>query len=118
MESFGDLMAMPPMYRDMGSTFLAQQMPIPLCGMPYAGYSYGIPPLKQGLNADKFETIQKQKEKNKAERKKVLGIVGGVVATAIAAVILKKKVPAVGQAFSKAGNWIKNLFNKAHKVTP
>ena len=118
MENYADFLSTPPMYRDIGSTFLAYQMPVPMVGMPYVGGGYGISPMKPALSADKFEAIQRKKEKDKAQTKKVLGIVGGAIAAAVTLTVLKKKVPAVNNALSKAGTWIKNLFKKAPAATP
>ena len=114
MENYADFLSTPPMYRDIGSTFLAYQMPIPMGSMPYAG-GYGMAPMKPSLTSDKFESVRQQKEKDKAQKRKVLTAVGGTLAAAVALVVLKKKAPAVGKALSQAGNWFKNLFNKAPK---
>ena len=117
MENYADFLSTPPMYRDIGSTFLAYQMPIPISGMPYAG-GYGIAPMKPALTADKFEAFRQRQEKGNANRNKILAAIGGTLAAGIALVVLKKKVPAVGNAISQAGNWVKNLFHKPPTVNP
>lgn len=109
MENFGDLMSVPPMHRDIGSTFLAYQMPMQMYGMPYAT-GYGVSPMKASLTYDKFETINGHKEKQKSEIKKTLGILGGVATALLAFVVLKKKVPAVNKAFKKVLASCKKTF--------
>lgn len=118
MESSGDLMSTPPMYRDIGSTFLAQQMTIPMGGVqPFVGGTTGVPPMRPSLTHDKFESIQQQKEDQKKQIKKTVGIIGGIAATALALVLFRKKLPAVDKLLTKistgAKGFVKNTLPKA-----
>ena len=117
MENFADYYSMPVASRDIGTGFMLQQMPMTMCGYMPMG-TYGVSPLKPTLTSDKFEYVQKQKNKDKAQRNKVLKIVGGTLAAVVGLLVLKRNMPAVKTAFQKATTWVTNLFKKAPTGTP
>lgn len=101
MNNLGEMLSTPPMYRDIGSTFRAFEMPLPVYGMSYGCGYYGGSSLKPTLTHDKFESVQKLKEKQSKDVKKILGGIGGALLAICALAIFKGKAGKAAQTVSQ-----------------
>ena len=114
MQGLGDIMSIPPMDRDLGSTLYMYQTPIMGMGMmgyPICDYGYTSPRIKQNLSEDRFIASNRRNKAEKSNVAKTLCKVAAATACVVGLVLLKKS-HVLKNVKTSVTNWFKNLGNK------